>query len=83
MRFESDKEFTNYVEQSVNNKIEKHFEALGNQIVASVINETGEVPFSQSQVDFIASLAHNYGKAGAKFGALTALEMVQQLNQPH
>lgn len=81
MKFNSDKEFSEYIEQEVSKKVEKHYDVVGNQIINHILEKSPDVPFNQSQINFLASIAHNYSKAGAKFGALTALEMVQNLNQ--
>lgn len=79
MKFESDKEFTEYVNKLVNEKVEAHFEAMGNQILFELEDKINPDGFTQDQINFIVSLSLNYGKAGAKFGALTALEVTQEL----
>lgn len=83
MKFKTDKEFSEYIEQKVGEIVEGHFAALDKTVIDHALTHFPDVPFNQEQVDFLATLTHNYSKAGAKFGALTALEMVQNLNQPN
>jgi len=81
MKFETDKEFSEYVEKRVGELVEGHYDALDKTVIEHALSQFPNVPFNQEQVDFLATLSHNYSKAGAKFGALVALEMVQNLNQ--
>lgn len=81
MKFETDKEFSEYIERRVSELVEGHFDAVDKTVIEHAISHFPNAPFDQEQVDFLATLTHNYSKAGAKFGALVALEMVQNLNQ--